>query len=273
MTTKIRLNCTKCNRSISVGSDKAGKKIKCPDCQTVLTIPQPAAEESENPPRRKKSAPADQSDDATATSSPQSLSRPSQKPARPGQRKRSDAADPDNIWSQPLSSYSSPALEEHEFEQFGIQRRQPKVREAEGGSSEVSLTGPIIICVVGLLIGLVSIGLAFAVPTFGLYLSYAAIGIGALLSVWGHWQIRALAFSESTLTGFLYLWFFPYSMYFIFTRFSETRTAFFAQLLGNVVAIAGIIGMVLSNIQLEKASGTASVQHGMQNRAVVVANL
>ena len=106
-----------------------------------------------------------------------------------------------------------------------------------------------------------------------MYLSYAAIGIGALLSVWGHWQIRALAFSESSLTGFLYLWFFPYSMYFIFSRFSETRTAFFAQLLGNVVAIAGIIGMVLSNIQLEKASGTESVQLDALNRVIVVASL
>ena len=273
MTTKIRLNCTNCNRSISVNPENAGKKIRCPDCQTVLTIPQPSAEGSENPPRRKKSAPAEKSDEATTQASPQSSSESTPKPTRPARRKRSDAADPDNIWAQPLSSYSSPPIEEHEFEQFGIQRRQPKVREAETGLSEVSLKGPIVICVVGLLIGLVSIGLAFAVPQFGLYLSYAAIGIGALLSVWGHWQIRALAFSESSLTGFLYLWFFPYSMYFIFSRFSETRTAFFAQLLGNVVAIAGIIGMVLSNIQLEKASGTESVQRDALNRIIVVASL
>ncbi len=273
MTTKIQLNCINCKRSISVDPEKAGKKIRCPDCQTVLTIPQPSTDGGENPTRRRKSAPTEESDTATATSKPQSSSRTSRKPARTPQRKSSDAADPDNIWSQPLSSYSSPALEEHEFEEFGIQRRQPKVRQAEGSLSEVSLTGPIIICVVGLLIGLVSIGLAFASPQVGLYMSYAAIGIGGLLSLWGHWQIRALAFSESSLTGFLYLWFFPYSMYFIFTRFSETKTAFFAQLLGNVVTIAGIIGMVLSNIQLEKAAGTASVQRDMPNRVVVIANL
>jgi len=273
VTTKIRLNCNNCNRPISVDPEKAGKKIRCPDCQTVLTIPQPSTDGGENPPRRRKSAPAEESDDTTATSKPQSSSRPSRKPARPGQRKRSEAADPDNIWSQPLSSYSSPALEEHEFEEFGIQRRQPKAREAEGVSSEISLTGPIIICVVGLLIGLVSIVLAFAVPQVGLYMSYAAIGIGGLLSLWGHWQIRALAFSESSLTGFLYLWFFPYSMYFIFTRFSETKTAFFAQLLGNVVSIAGVIGMVLSDIQMEKAAGTVSVQRDMMNGVVFVASL
>ena len=273
MTTKIRLNCNSCNRSISVGSDKAGKKIRCPDCQTVLTIPQPSADGGDNPTRRRRSAPADASDDATGTSNPQSSSRPSRKPARPPQRKRSDTADPDDIWAQPLSSYSSPAIEEHEYEEFGIQRRQPKVREAEEGSSEVSLKGPIIICVVGLLIGVISIGLAFAVPQVGLYMSYAAIGIGVLLSAWGHWQIRAMAFNESTLSGFLYLWFFPYSMYFIFSRFSETKTAFFAQLLGNVVAIAGVIGMVLSDIQLEKASGAASAQRDVLNRIVVVAKL
>ena len=106
---------------------------------------------------------------------------------------------------------------------------------------------------------------------FGLYLSVAAIGIGALLGGWGHWQIRALAFSESSLTGFLYLWFFPSSMYFIFSRFSETKTVFFARLPRNVVAIAGIIGMVLSNIQLEKASGAASGQFNVPRRVVIVA--
>ena len=62
-------------------------------------------------------------------------------------------------------------------------------------------------------------------------------------------------------------------MYFIFSRFSETKTAFFAQLLGNVVVIAGIIGMVLSNIQLEKASGAESAQRDVLNRIVVVAKL
>ncbi len=271
MTTKIRLNCNNCNRSLSVGAEKAGKKLRCPDCQTVLTIPQPSADGGENPVRRRKPAPAEESDDAPATSAPQSSSGPSRKPARP-QRKRNEAADPDDIWAQPLTSYSSPAIEEHEFEEFGIQRRQPKSRQAEEESSGVSLKGPIIICVVGLLIGLVSIGLAFAVPQFGLYLSYGAIGIGVLLSVWGHWQIRELAFSESALTGFLYLWFFPYSIYFIFTRFGETKTAFFAQLLGNVVAIAGVIGMVFSQIQLEKASGAENVQLDVQSRIVVVAS-
>ncbi len=277
MTTKIRLNCTSCERSISVDPEKAGKKIRCAGCRTVLTIPQPTADVGENPTRRKNSAPAEEGEAEFASSEPQSSSRPSGKPARLPQRKRSNASNPDDIWSQPLSSYSSPAIEEHEFEEFGLERRQPKARATDTESTEVSLKGPIIICAVGLLIGLVSIGLAFAVPTFGLYVSYAAIGIGALLSLWGHWQIRALAFSESSLTGFLYLWFFPYSMYFIFSRFSETKTAFFAQLLGNVVTIAGVIGMVLADIQLEKAAGTASVQKEVQkdvlNRIVIAAKL
>jgi hypothetical protein len=271
VTTKIRLNCSNCERSISVDPEKAGKKIRCAGCQTVLTVPPATAGVGEKPTRRKKPADGEEPEAAVASPNQQLSSKASGKPARPQQRKRSDASNPDDIWSQPMSSYSSPAIEENEYEELGLQRRQPKVRETDRASSEVSLKGPIVICVVGLLIGLVSIGLAFAVPKFGLYMSYGAIGIGALLSLWGHWQIRALAFSESSLTGFLYLWFFPYSMYFIFTRFSETKTAFFAQLLGNVVAIAGIIGMVLSNIQLEKASGAASVQLNVPSRVVIVA--
>jgi hypothetical protein len=225
---------------LSVSSDKAGKKIRCPDCQTTLTVPQ-----------------ADPDKSASVS-------------AGARRRKKSESTEEADIWSQPLSSYSSPAIEEHEYEQLGIPRRQPKKNESENASSEVSLKGPLIFFAIGMITGLVSIGMAFTVPKAGLFVSYAALGIGALLSVWGHWQIRELAFNESTMTGFLYLWFFPYTIYFIFSRFSETRTAFFAEFMGNIAAVTGAIGMALANIQLEKGTGTTDVQPPLTPEIVIV---
>lgn len=240
MTTKLRIQCDFCHRALSVSPEKAGKKIRCPDCQTVLTIPQ--------------------ADPEAGTSVSGGARR----------RKKNESTEEADIWSQPLSSYSSPAIEDHEYEQLGIPRRQPKSKESENASHEVSLKGPLVFFAIGMVTGLVSIGLAFTVPKAGLFVSYAALGIGALLSVWGHWQIRELAFNESTMTGFLYLWFFPYTIYFIFSRFSETRTAFFAEFMGNIAAVTGGIGMALANIQLEKGTGTADIQPPWTPEVVIV---
>ena len=121
----------------------------------------------------------------------------------------------------------------------------------------MSLKGPIMIFGVGLLIGVVSIGMAFAAPTAGRFVSFPAIGIGAILSLWGHWTIRANAFNESTMCGFLYVWCFPYSMYYIFSRFAENKIPFLASILGNVILVVGITGMVIADIKLEKAAEAA----------------
>lgn len=43
----ITFSCHACNRSMRVGIDKAGRKAKCPQCGTVLTIPEPPLEELE----------------------------------------------------------------------------------------------------------------------------------------------------------------------------------------------------------------------------------
>ena len=35
----ITFRCTACQHGMKVGADKAGRKAKCPKCQTELTIP------------------------------------------------------------------------------------------------------------------------------------------------------------------------------------------------------------------------------------------
>jgi len=41
----IRIVCTGCNKNLKLGDKFAGKKIKCPSCQTVLAVPAPGADD------------------------------------------------------------------------------------------------------------------------------------------------------------------------------------------------------------------------------------
>ena len=61
----IAHSCPKCDKQLRLRDDLAGKKIKCPDCGKVLTIPEP--DEDEAPPRKspppKAKRPRDEEDD------------------------------------------------------------------------------------------------------------------------------------------------------------------------------------------------------------------
>ncbi len=257
MSTKIRLKCETCDRALSVDAEKAGKKLRCPGCQSVITVP--SASESAAPtartPRRNEESEATQpvAKSRPARTVPTDVESESPRPAR--RAKRSTSHDPDDIWSQPLSSYSSPAIEEHEYEQFGIAPKKTKVVEEEAVPGAMTLKGPMIFFAVGMFVAFVSIGLAFGVPEAGRIVSFVAIGIGALLSIVGHWNIRETAYSESTTCGLMFVWVPFYQPYYIITRFSYVKIPFLVNILGSMVAIMGIVGMVIANIQLEKVSG------------------
>lgn len=268
MSTKIRFSCDSCGRALGVDAEKAGKKIRCPDCQTVATVPSesaPAARKSEGsssagpakrpaaPSAEKKTAakkPAGRSADAEAQ--PEHDSEPVQRPVR--RRRRGGSDDPNDIWSQPLSSYSSPAIEEHEYEQFGIQPKRSKV-EDQTDSNEMTLKGPMVFFAVGMLVSIAAVALAFAVPKAGQITGYVSIGLGGLLSLIGHWKIRETAFEESSTCGFMYVWMPFYQPYYILSRFAYIKIPFLVSILGNIVLFVGITGLVLANIQLEKAAG------------------
>jgi len=49
----IRLQCPNCDREYKLGSDKAGKRVKCKDCETLITVPGGTPKK-----RRPKPAPA-----------------------------------------------------------------------------------------------------------------------------------------------------------------------------------------------------------------------
>ena len=46
----IEFRCTQCNKLLRTGDDTAGKRAKCPDCGTVLTIPAAAPPPAEPAP-------------------------------------------------------------------------------------------------------------------------------------------------------------------------------------------------------------------------------
>lgn len=225
MSTKIRMKCTGCDRALTVGAEKIGKKLRCPTCDTVSTVP----------------STSDSEDNAASGG------------ARKAKRKK--AEDPDDIWSTPMSSYSSPAIEEHEFEQYGIPPKRPRSSDVEISTNEMTLKGPMIFFVIGLVIGVVSIVLALSAPEAGRIVSFGAIIIGALISVVGHWKIRETAYEESTSCGLMFVWLPLYQPYYIISRFSQIKIPFLVTILGNVDAIVGVIGLVMANVQLAKAGG------------------
>lgn len=265
MSTKIRFACTGCERALSADSEKVGKKLRCPDCQAVLTVPAESSSPAPNAagavkrdpsqsklsevPKKPKKPPA------TETTAVPSETDGFEEPPKRKRRKQSAAEDPHDIWSQPLSSYSSPAIEEHEYEQLGIQPKHAKVKEDANNSGEMTLKGPVVFFAVGMLVGIVSIALAFAAPSAGRITGFVAIGLGGLLSLIGHWKIRETAFEESSTCGFMYVWMPFYQPYYILSRFAHIKIPFLVSILGNIILFLGVFGLVMSNIQLEKTGG------------------
>ncbi len=245
MSTRIRFSCKGCGRAFAVDAEKAGKKLRCPDCQGVVSVP---FESSGNPTKGKVSAERPASEGASTSNGRQTH--------RPVRRKQKSATDdPNDIWSQPLSSYSSPAIEQEEYEQYGIAPKRQKVQQ-ETNSNEMTLTGPMVFFGVGVMVGIVAIALAFAVPAAGRITGFVAIGLGSLLSLIGHWKIRETAFQESATCGFLYVWMPFYQPYYILSRFAYIKIPFLVSILGNVILFLGVLGWVFADMQLEKAAGT-----------------
>src|SRR5207237_4204437 len=52
----INLTC-ECGKKLRVNEDKIGKRVKCPGCQAILTVPAPEAEDEPEHPRKPKKAP------------------------------------------------------------------------------------------------------------------------------------------------------------------------------------------------------------------------
>ena len=109
MSDRITFQCAECTGKLSVPSTAAGKKVKCPKCQSVVSIPSANVQAAqENPaPRRTTSAPPTRS---AATERPPSTSSSRPKKARRAQAQENNSSEQhsdDSYGSDNWDSYDS----------------------------------------------------------------------------------------------------------------------------------------------------------------------
>lgn len=255
---KIQAICPGCQTTITVAAENAGKRARCPKCGGTISIPGAAPSQSppappgksqpESPPRQARRASADEGERP-----------PARNKSAPQRRRKQPAAD--DIWAQPLSSYSSPAIEEEEFEALGITSNRgkynPRTGKREVGNQDdpaPSYKVPLIMAAIGLGSALLFGGIGLAFPPAAL--AGAGIGgvIGTILSLWGGLKILSNAFEDSPLTGFLYLICGPYALYFLFSRWDINQHPFIINLLGTVVLIVSIAVGGLAGVEAGAAN-------------------
>jgi hypothetical protein len=267
---KIHATCPACQATIAVAAENAGKRARCPKCGGAILIPgaapsqSPSAPPGKSQPRSGASSGSPRSDQSE--SPPRKARRvnegegepsPEKERAAPQRRRKAPAAD--DIWAQPLSSYSSPAIEEEHYEAFGIPPRRsqnrgeynPRTGQREVGTynsyTAPSYKIPLIMTAIGLGSAIVFGAIGLAIPAAGL--AGAAIGgfIGFILMLWGGLKILSNAFEDSPVTGFLYLICGPYALYFLFSRWDINQHPFLINLMGTLVflvsmAVGGLAG-------------------------------
>lgn len=275
---KIRATCPACQATIAVAAENAGRRAKCPQCGGGIPIPDAEPSPTQQGTSRPQASGTSQPRSGAPANSPRGDQpgspprkarranegedkgeRPLEKGKSAPQRQRKEPA-ADDIWAQPLSSYSSPAIEEEHYEAFGIPPKRsqnrgeynPRTGKREGGNqdsySAPSFKIPLIMAAIGLGSAILFGGIGLAFPPAAL--AGMAIGgvIGFLLMLWGGLKILGNAFEDSPVTGFLYLICGPYALYFLFSRWDINQYPFFINLMGTLVfivsmAVGGLSGL------------------------------
>ncbi len=260
---KITATCPSCDKALAVGEEHAGKKIRCPGCKNVVQLP----------PARKTAGAAAPTGGAGAgvktrparPAIPQrpaagDRSRPAGRQQTAGKRRprQTAVAAPDDIWNQPLSSYSSPAIPEEEYEAYGIEkkvRRRPNgVPYAEGEwedeeqYQEEKYKPVLIFCLIFGVLGIVGCVLSFSVPQAGRIISFVALIPLALVSAFQSWRIIGNAYEESTMSGVLCWLFGPYFLFYTVSRWDDNKGPFLKSLLCSLATIAPAIGVAITDV-------------------------
>lgn len=247
--------CTSCQKTLSVDEQHAGKKIRCPACKGIVQLPKATLTAP------KKTAKSAAPDEAAAKTPPTKKRKPqegdAERPRRPARRRPKKRAprparDDGDIWSAPLSSYSSPALAEEDYEEFGVAppKRRNKAARNEGRGRQSSEDGksPImlcsIVCGVTLLLAIIGALVGRSSPDIGRFMIYPAIVVGFLLNAGGSLKILGNSFEEDTLVGIMYLFVPFYAVYFLFSRWDVNAVPFLISLLGTVTFVVGLVAQI-----------------------------
>ncbi len=99
---------------------------------------------------------------------------------------------------------------------------------------------PLIMSAIGMGAALLFGAIGFAFPPVALFGAAIAGLIGVVLSMWGGMKILMNAFEVGLTTGLLYIFFGPYAIYFLFSRWDINQNPFLINLLGTVVSITAV---------------------------------
>jgi hypothetical protein len=232
----IHVRC-QCGKQLSAKDEFAGKRVKCPSCGGPLVIPQP-----------QQAAPAhgisDLLDDvgmrAGVTRCPGCGTELSEDAVlcvmcgfdlRLGHRIKTRVGSAVEFEEEDLGDLPVHGVAELDMAERRIARDKLEQKELAKGAPWwmlfIAFLG-----VVGFGVGMYLAPQDQVVNNSG----YVLIVGGTLLSIWYGIKILIEAFRESVLTGILYWLFWPYSLYFIFSRWDRVGGLFIFLFVGNLLA-------------------------------------
>ncbi len=245
---KITALCPGCAKTLAVAAEHAGKKIRCPNCSGVVQLPEvasaPAVVTSVRAAAPLKARAVVRADKPRPVAPEPRVSNP------PRERKRRNGEGEPDLWSESLSSYSSPAIPDEQAEAYGLPPKRKKRKSSEEAESsspyyyerqdvgvhhsrdETSLGVPLIMGGINVGCGLLFAVAELAAQGAAFYGFMVCSVIGLVLGLWGALSILKNAFEEDVLCGILYLVFGIYAIYYLFSRWEINRRPFQIYLIG-----------------------------------------
>lgn len=262
----IKVSC-QCGKQLLVKDEYAGKRVKCPNCGAILSIPQPQTQAGQSSEgisdllddagmragvNRCPGCGAEISEDAVlCVMCGFDLRRGHRLKARVG-----SAAELDDEDLGELPVHGVPLLDEAERRMAQDRIQQESL--SKGVPWWMVLLG--FLGVVGFTAGMIAMPQEQVMRNSGIVL----IAAGSLLAFFFALRLAIEAFKESVLFGLLFLVLFPlYPLYYIITRWDRVAGVFLFVAAGGVLAGAGVIMLVVLAPLFEGGEGDGN-QHGMR---------
>jgi hypothetical protein len=254
----IAFRCENCGKSFEVDGALAGKKCKCKQCGHIFSIPVPRQPSSR--PRNLQTFGASEDSRASTASRPASSRPAPSSPPRP-QPSPAPAYDP----YEDLGPPAIPTVDLENDEEFlpprpakpAPERKKRSKRRSSGFSIE-SIPGWVY-----LLLGLgfvVAITVACTSRAGLLVVAGGSVLVGMIMMAIGGIGLIVIAFTESVACGLLYLFVPFYCLYYVITRWADTKRFFLLSLGGWLMVIA--LGIFLPAVQAARNAADQARRRG-----------
>ena len=225
----IIVECPSCAASYQLAEEQAGKKGRCSRCGNLFKIPKGSAAES-----------VDANSYELADETPETIG---------GSARDSRAGSSTFV---PARARSEP---EHMPERLAFSHLHDRAVQTTHETRALDLAILLGLATVGFVLILGLGYLCFFVPG-GTYPAGMVLWmIGTCFIIYGYWYGSHMAFDESFARGLLFRLFFPYTLYFLISRGSETRRELCYVLVGFVLWLTGSIAMQYVFVQSLKEVG------------------